>query len=434
MLTDFFWLGDAQPLQRFDHRLPMAFLPHVGDQVLPEHSPELVLSRSGRQVSSLLPWRVALCPGALKAPGGQEGRGEAHPRQVCHGGPAGTVLVLAQPEPLLTVCAARLHSPACFVRPPAPGGGECRGLGHASKQLPGRPLTRADAVQRAAVADRPPPGIHTAGTDMPLGLRAAARCGTPPPPQVPAVAVGVALPARLAEAPMALARGGHVAPLRAPGLHARPTQRVGLTPDHARDAGGWRPLPAQGGGHRGRLAAGPPPGGTRLLRALEADALGEPGLAADQQATPILVAPEVRVERRVLHLGHGVPRLAPLGLLHSIEAEIARLARLGGQGLPELPGLLTEGRRGVPPRHEAAVVAAGPVVCGLSRLVEVGDVPSAPCEGHGQTPEATRGDMVPMPWGLQAEHKRVKGGRNPDDATPGGHAPPPRVSGRDRHS
>jgi hypothetical protein len=122
MLTDFFWLGDAQPLQLFDHRLPMAFLPHVGDQVLPEHSPELVLSRSGRQVSSLLPWRVALCPGALKAPVGQAGRGEAHPRQVCHGGPGGTVLVVAQPEPLLTVCAARLHSPAYFVRPHAPGG------------------------------------------------------------------------------------------------------------------------------------------------------------------------------------------------------------------------------------------------------------------------------------------------------------------------
>jgi hypothetical protein len=153
-----------------------------------------------------------LCPGALNAPVGQEGIGEAHQRPVCHGGPGGTVLVLAQPEQLLTVCADRLHSPACFVRPNAPGGGECRGLGHASKKLPGRPLTREDAMPRAAVADRPPPGIHTAGTDVPMGLRDDARCGTPPPPQVPAVAAGFALPARLAEAPMALARGGQVAP------------------------------------------------------------------------------------------------------------------------------------------------------------------------------------------------------------------------------
>ena len=97
MLTDFFWVGDAQPLQLFDHRLPMAFLPPVGDQVLPAQSPQLVLSRSGRQVSSLLPCRLALCTIALKAQVGQEGIGEAHPMQVCHCGPIGTVLVLAQP-------------------------------------------------------------------------------------------------------------------------------------------------------------------------------------------------------------------------------------------------------------------------------------------------------------------------------------------------
>jgi hypothetical protein len=188
------------------------------------------------------------------------------------------------------------------------------------------------------------------------------------------------------------------------------------------------------GGHRGRLAAGPPQGGTGLLLDIKADALREHGLAEDQQATPILVAPEGRVERRVVPLGHGVHRLAPLGLLRSIDAEIARLSRLGGQGLPELPGLLTEGRLGVPPRHEAAVVDACPVVCGLSRLVEVCNVPSAPREGHGPNPEATRVDMVPRQWGLQAEKQLVKGGRNPDDATHGGHSPPPKVSGRDIHS
>jgi hypothetical protein len=430
MLTDLFWLGDAQPLQLFDHRLPVTVLPHVGEQVLPAPSPELVLSRSGRQVSSLLPWRLAVCTVALQAQVGQEGIGEAHPRPGCHGGPGGTVRVWAQPSQRRTGCEERLHRPACFVRPTAPGGGECRGLGHESKHLPGRPVTRADAVQRAEVADRQPPGIHTAGTDGPRGLREDERCATPPP-QGPAVAAGVELPARRAEAPMARARGGHVAPLRATGLHDRPTHIGGLTPDHDRDAGGRWPRPEQVGGHRGRLAEGPPHGGTGLLRDSEAEALGDHVRAEDQQATPRLGAPEGRVEPRVLPLGPGVQRLAPCGLLRLIDAAIARRSRLGVHGLQELPGRLTEGRRGVPPRHEADVVDAGLVVCGISRRVEVCDVPSAPREGHGQHQEAQRVAMVPMPWGLQAEKKRVKGGRHPYDSQPGGHAPQPRVSGRD---
>jgi hypothetical protein len=343
----------------------MTFLPHVGDPVRPEPSPELVLSRSARQVSSLLPWRLAVCTVALHAQVGQEGRGEAHQLPGYNCGPVGTVLILAQPSPLLTVLEELRHSPAFFVRLHEPGGGECRGSGNESKNRPGRPLARADDVQRAEVADRQPPSIHQAVTDWPMGLRADERCGTPPPTPVPAGAAGFELPARLAEAPMALARGGQVDPLRATGLHDRPTHLVGITQDHDLDAGGWRHLPDQLGGHLGRLAQGQPQGWTVLLLDIEAEALGEPVLAEDQKATPRLVAPDVRGEPRVLPLGHGVPRLAPVGLLRILEDAIARLSRVGGHGLPELPGLLTEGRLGVPPLHEEDVVEACPVVFGI---------------------------------------------------------------------
>ena len=125
----------------------MALLSQVADEVIPEQSPEVVLSRSGRQVSSLLPCPLVLCAIALAAPVGQKGIGEAHQMQVCHGGPVGAVLVLAQPQQLLTVLEELLHGPAFFVRPNEPGGGECRGIADESEDLPGRPFARADDVQ-----------------------------------------------------------------------------------------------------------------------------------------------------------------------------------------------------------------------------------------------------------------------------------------------
>jgi hypothetical protein len=205
MLTDFFgWLGHAKPLQFFDHRLPMALFSQVGDQVIPEQSPELVLSRSGRQVSSLLMCPLVLCTIALDAQVGQKGIGEAHQMQVCHGGPVGTVLVWAQPQQLLTVLEELLHGPAFFVRPNAPGGGECRGIADESEDLPGRPFAPEDDVQRAKVADAQPPSIDTAVAGLSLGRREDEGFGAPPPQQVPAVAAGFEPPARLAQAAVTL--------------------------------------------------------------------------------------------------------------------------------------------------------------------------------------------------------------------------------------
>ena len=81
----------------------MTLLFQIGDEVLPEQTPELVLSRSGRDVSSLVTCPVALCTCMRDAQVGQEGIGEADQMQVCHCRSRRAMLVLAQPQQLLGV-------------------------------------------------------------------------------------------------------------------------------------------------------------------------------------------------------------------------------------------------------------------------------------------------------------------------------------------
>ena len=76
----------------------MALLSQISHEVLPEQTPELILSRSGREVGSLVVCPVALCTCIVDAQGGQEGRGEADQMQVCHGRPRGAILVVAEPQ------------------------------------------------------------------------------------------------------------------------------------------------------------------------------------------------------------------------------------------------------------------------------------------------------------------------------------------------
>lgn len=81
----------------------MALLLQIGDEVLPEQTPELVLNSSGREVSSLVTCPVALCTYTLNAQVGQEGIGEADQMQVCNCRPIGAILVVAEPQQLLQV-------------------------------------------------------------------------------------------------------------------------------------------------------------------------------------------------------------------------------------------------------------------------------------------------------------------------------------------
>ena len=77
----------------------MALLLQIDDEVLPQQTPELVLRRSGREVSSLVTCLVALCTCTLNAQVGQEGRGETHQMQVYNGRSIRAILIVAEPQP-----------------------------------------------------------------------------------------------------------------------------------------------------------------------------------------------------------------------------------------------------------------------------------------------------------------------------------------------
>jgi len=55
---------------------------------------------------------------------GQEGIGKADPIQVCYGGPRRAVLLLAEPQQLLTVLEDLFYGPALFICLHQPSGRE----------------------------------------------------------------------------------------------------------------------------------------------------------------------------------------------------------------------------------------------------------------------------------------------------------------------
>jgi hypothetical protein len=69
-------------------------------------------------------------------------------------------------------------------------------------------------------------------------------------------------------------------------------------------------------------------------------------LAEDRNATYILVAPDVSVDRRVLHLCHRVHRLAPYSLLRIIDDQVEGVALVGMEVAQQLLRLLPQGGLG----------------------------------------------------------------------------------------
>ena len=123
----------------------MALLFQVGDQSS-QSSPELILRSSSREVRSSVTCPLALCTMALDAQVGQEGIGEADQMQVCNCRPVRAILVLAEPQQLLSVFQPLLNGPAFFVRPDDVCGGKRRSVGHQPEDLVGGPFAREDDV------------------------------------------------------------------------------------------------------------------------------------------------------------------------------------------------------------------------------------------------------------------------------------------------
>jgi hypothetical protein len=96
-------LGDSKSLQLCEYGLLIALLLEAGNHVIPDQTPELILSRGGRAVSSLVVSPLALGTVALDAQVGQEGIGKTNQMQVCNCRPIRAILVLAEPQQLLRV-------------------------------------------------------------------------------------------------------------------------------------------------------------------------------------------------------------------------------------------------------------------------------------------------------------------------------------------
>jgi hypothetical protein len=134
----------------------MVILLQVSQQVLPDQSSELILSRSGRAVSSLLTCPLALCTVALHAQVGQEGISEADQMQVYNCRPIGAILVLAEPQQLLGVFQPLLNFPAPVVHLDEPSGRQLRVVGDQAEDLLDGAFAGEDHVECAQVTDLQP--------------------------------------------------------------------------------------------------------------------------------------------------------------------------------------------------------------------------------------------------------------------------------------
>src|SRR5262245_23303727 len=228
----------------------MALLLQLGEEVLPAQTPELVLNRSGREVSRPVPWPVALCPRTRKAPGGQAGIGAADQGQGCHGRPIGALLVVAKPPQRLQVLPPRLDGPAPIVGLEEWGGRARWVVGHQPAALPGPARAREDHRPPAQRTHLEPAGLDAAIACLALRLDEDEGVGAAPPPAVPPLAAGFALPAWRQEAAVALACGGDVTVRRPTRLAPRATAVVRRQPAHHLDAARGLHRPDQPGRQR----------------------------------------------------------------------------------------------------------------------------------------------------------------------------------------
>ena len=148
----------------------MVLLLQIGDQIVPKQTPEVVLNRRGGPVSSVLLCSSALCTMTHEAQVSQEGIGKSDQVQVCHCGPIGAILVLAQPQQLLTVFEREFHGPAVFVRLDQPSRRQLRVIGHQPKDLPGGSCAREDHMQGPKGTDLEPARIDIAVTDTAMTI------------------------------------------------------------------------------------------------------------------------------------------------------------------------------------------------------------------------------------------------------------------------
>src|SRR5882724_1201567 len=98
------------------------------------------------------------------------------------------MLVVAEPQPLLTVLEELRSCPTVVVRPDEPGAGERWGVSHESQDLPGAPLAREHPMPLAQLTHLQPAGSDETIADHSLGLGEHTGVRAAPPTQLLAVA------------------------------------------------------------------------------------------------------------------------------------------------------------------------------------------------------------------------------------------------------
>ena len=371
------------------------------DEYLPKQTPELSLSRRGRDVSSPVTCPMALCTYTLEAQVGQEGRGDTDQTPGCHGRPVRAILILAQPQQLLGVFQPLLNGPAFVLHLDNVRGGALRIVGYQPEDRASGPFPREDHVQGPDLAD-----LQQAGTDNAVPGAAMRFCdhqglSAPAPKLIPPITAGFEFPARLQRAPIVLEGRGKVEALFPAGLYHRGPQIIGITRHDDLDAGGGIELPNEVGGQLDRFLEGDTHRGTRFLLDIQPDAPGDHVLPEEQNATDILVPLEIGVGRGVLHLGDRVHRPAPFGLLRVVNDQVESFSRARTEGAQQCLGLLAEGCLGLPVLDQEEVVEAGPVARRIQILIYVGDIPlKVPLQGlkklvkRGGSPYDTEHEVI----------------------------------------
>jgi hypothetical protein len=362
---------------------------------------------------------LALCTWSRDAQVGQEGRGKTDPRQGYNGGPRGAVLVVAHPQPLLTVREELLHGPADFVPPDQLSRRPRWGVGHEPADLAGRVVAREDERPWTKRAKLAPAGVDGAVAGLALRFHGDEGVGAAPPKPVRAVATGSALPACLTHAAMPCQGSGTTTTLLSTSLHDRMAAIVGSKQDHNVAGAESLQRPDEWGGQLGPLPARESQRLGLLRLHIQPDAPGADVATAHQEGAAILVPPQVGVSHGVLQLSHRVQAVPPCCLLGIINAHIDGLPRRRVQGPEPRLGLLAEGGLGVPARDHEAIIHAGPVGRGLQIAVAVGNIPPAPRTGDGPDQSAHVRPMIPVKVPMQGLKTRVKRGGNAEDAAPG---------------
>ena len=143
-----------------------------------------------------------------------------------------------------------------------------------------------------------------------------------------------------------------------------------------------------------------------------------------------MVALYRRLRRRLFHLGDGVPRLAPFGLLSIIEEQRHSGSRPRGQGPEQLLRLLLWRGFGVLALYQEDVVEPGPVMPGRQIAVSIGHMMPPPGDGYHPDQQAKILKMVLTNVALQGTKALVERAGHASDATHEAMLPKPMVTGR----